>query len=224
MLQNDTVPICLNDAVATISRQQLSPQNSYLLVARKLNQTTSFYIRKQICQLLISNTNLQNAAFSLNQTTPLLNALAIARLLISSNQFNANATSSNGYVTPTSSYLTTALANAARTLWERPAHPARTVRVYEQTVCTQASAGDARTCRPTSLSMSRRGRYPGMHVAQGDARACRPPCVGWTRSMPAPCARTPRTGMRTECSTRVAPGAPPMSLCRVGAAAAEFVS
>ncbi|KZT76277.1 vesicle associated protein [Dorcoceras hygrometricum] len=86
MLQNDTVPTCLNDAVATISRQQLSPQNSYLLVARKLNQTTSFYIRKQICQLLISNTKLQNAAFSLNQTTPLLNALAIARLLISSNQ------------------------------------------------------------------------------------------------------------------------------------------
>ncbi|KZV44654.1 hypothetical protein F511_40675 [Dorcoceras hygrometricum] len=41
---------------------------------------------------------------------PLLNALAKARLLISSNQYNAITTSRIGYVTPTSSYLSTALA------------------------------------------------------------------------------------------------------------------
>ncbi|KZV37765.1 hypothetical protein F511_31147 [Dorcoceras hygrometricum] len=75
-----------------------------------LIQTTSLWLRKNCCQQLISKRKAQNAAFQLIQTTPLLNALEFARLLVSSNHHNATTTSSKEYVTPTSSYLSTALA------------------------------------------------------------------------------------------------------------------
>ncbi|KZT76417.1 hypothetical protein F511_46559 [Dorcoceras hygrometricum] len=63
----------------------------------------------EIAHLLNSQRKAQNAAFPLIQTTPLLNA-SIAHLLISSKQYNAITISSKHYVTPTSSYLSTALA------------------------------------------------------------------------------------------------------------------
>ncbi|KZV22874.1 hypothetical protein F511_18508 [Dorcoceras hygrometricum] len=46
-LQYDTVPTYLNDAAAITSRQQLSPQNSYLLVARKLSKRRRIYKTKR---------------------------------------------------------------------------------------------------------------------------------------------------------------------------------